>query len=89
MTAIRRAGSPSCDLIPPPPKLSAKTFFKKEDLHYYIRSNMVELGVADATALPLRVLDFGDQVYLTIKPDGRTRPGQSFAEPSPPQNAGS
>ena len=62
-----------------PPKVSAKTFFKKEDLHYYIRSNMKELGLTDGGALLLRVLDFGDQVYMTIDPDGRTRPASSFA----------
>jgi hypothetical protein len=68
-----------------PPKLSAKTFFKKEDLHYYIRSNMKELGLTDGTALPLRILDFADHVYLTVDPDGRTRPGLSFSEPGPAQ----
>ena len=59
-----------------PPKLSAKTFFKKEDLHYYIRSKMREFHVTDATALPLRALDFKDNVQLTIIANGRTRVGQ-------------
>src|SRR5262245_29003552 len=58
-----------------PPRLSAKTFFKKEDLHYYIRSRMTELGMTDGAELPLRVLDFGDQVVLLIGSDGRTSPG--------------
>jgi hypothetical protein len=63
-----------------PPKLSAKTFFKKEDLHYYIRSSMKDLGLTDGSAMPLCVLDFGDQVYLMIDPDGHSRPGSSFAD---------
>jgi hypothetical protein len=62
-----------------PPRLSAKTFFKKEDLHYYIKSVMKDLGLTDGGALPLCVLDFGDQIFLTIETDGRTRSGSSFA----------
>jgi hypothetical protein len=64
-----------------PPRLSARTFFKKEDLHYYLRSKTTELGVTDATMLSVRVLDFKDAVELDVEADGRTRPGPPL-EPS-------
>ena len=62
-----------------PPKLSAKTFFKKEDLQYYLRSKAGELGAADAASLPLRVLDVKNAVELVVGPDGRTSPGSQLA----------
>ena len=65
-----------------PPKISAKTFFKKEDLHYYLRGKVAELGASDASALPLRVLDFKDEVLLIVEPDGRTRPGGPIDSPT-------
>ena len=69
-----------------PPKLSAKTFFKKEDLHYYLRAKVTELRVADATALPLRVLDFKEQVVLDVDAMGNTHHGTSFIAPREPSD---
>jgi hypothetical protein len=64
-----------------PPRLSTATFWKKDDLHYYIQAKMRELGVSAAPDLPLRVLDFKTGQELLIDPKGKTRPGRAFAPP--------
>ena len=61
-----------------PPKLSATCYFRKEDLHGYLRSKCEEYGLESGEKLPVRVLDFKDAVELKVSAQCRTKPGQPF-----------
>ena len=52
------------------PKLVAKTFFKKEDLHYYVVSTLCQLQPADDRSIPARVIDFKENTFFKVLSDG-------------------
>lgn len=52
------------------PKLVAKTFFKKEDLNYYISSTLMELVLDSEGNLPARVVDFKENIEFKIASNG-------------------
>jgi len=56
------------------PKLVAKTFFKKEDLNYYIKNNLLELSEDEDGFLPAKVVNFKDQLEYRIASTGRLSP---------------
>jgi hypothetical protein len=52
------------------PKLVAKTFFKKEDLKYYIASMLKELTESETGLIPAKVMDFKENKEFKISKDG-------------------
>lgn len=52
------------------PKLVAKTFFKKEDLKYYISSILVELAPDSGGNLPAKVVDFKENAEFKVAGNG-------------------
>jgi hypothetical protein len=59
------------DLEATPPKLVARTWFKVEDVSYFLANLAADRRV--------RVLDFKDHIELLSGPDGALRHGESFA----------
>ncbi|WMS87392.1 hypothetical protein [Pleionea litopenaei] len=56
------------------PKLVAKTFFKKEDLNYYISSILSELQPNPEGELPVRVIDFKENTHFKVAGNGALIP---------------
>ena len=52
------------------PKLVAKTFFKKEDLKYYILTNLLGLTVDSDGNLPAMVIDLKEHKSFVIAENG-------------------
>ncbi len=51
-------------------KLVAKTFFKKEDLKYYITNSLNELTPSSEGLLPVKVIDFKENKTFNINAQG-------------------
>jgi hypothetical protein len=51
-------------------KLVAKTFFKKEDLNYYIANSLSELTPTSEGLLPARAIDFKENKFFNINVKG-------------------
>ncbi len=52
------------------PKLVAKTFFKKEDLKYYILSTLTELPSDSDGNLPVKIVDFKEIKEFKVAGNG-------------------
>jgi hypothetical protein len=52
------------------PKLVAKTFFKKEDLKYYISSVLLVLDLDDKGNVPAKVIDFKENKKYKVAGNG-------------------
>ncbi len=53
------------------PKLVAKTFFTKEDLEYYIKTNLCGLEKDCKGNLPARVIDFKGNIEFSVAENGQ------------------
>ena len=51
-------------------RLVAKTFFKKEDLNYYIANSLSELTPTSEGLLPARAIDFKENKFFNINVKG-------------------
>jgi len=51
-------------------KLVAKTFFKKEDLKYYIANSLNELTPSSEGLLPAKAIDFKENKFFNISING-------------------
>lgn len=52
------------------PKLIAKTFFKKEDLHYYISTYLMDLPRNGDGLIPAKVVDFKENLSYQVLESG-------------------
>jgi hypothetical protein len=52
------------------PKLIAKTFFKKEDLHYYISTYLMDLPRNSDGLIPAKVVDFKENLSCQVLESG-------------------
>ena len=56
------------------PKLVAKTFFKKEDLHYYISTYLMGITPLEDGLAPAKVFDFKENLSYQISRGGALVP---------------